>query len=363
MKTKEIKEGQIDLKIPDPEKYESPEEAPVFYNPKMKMDRTLSIEALKKFFPDKKPKVLDGLSATGIRALRYSEETNAECIANDADPKAVKLIQENKKLNNSDIETSNRDANQAMLSGEKFDYIDIDPFGSPAPFLNNVFKGATKRIALVGITATDLGALSGSYPKTCFRRYGTTCKRNPFEHEIGIRNLIYAFYKAGAVNEFTVDPLLCYWKSHYYRCFFEVKRSKTGINRNMDNVGYVNFCESCGKRRKTKLLKDLDKECSCGEEMTSLGPTWLGYLGDDEFLDKLDLYEPFLRKIRRELKIKEPYYNTHWMSSVTDSDLKKKEEYIQELENQGYKATETTFTGHGFKTNAPQEKVIELFRK
>lgn len=363
MKTKKTQEGDVELLIPDLEEYKNIGNAPVFYNPKMEMDRTLSIEVIKTFFKNKKPVLLDGLSATGARALRYKKEIDSDVRANDADPEAVDLIEKNAELNDLEVVTSNQDANEVMVSEEKFDYIDIDPFGSPAPFMNNVFKGVMRKKSLVGITATDLGALSGHYPKACFRRYGTICKANPFEHEIGIRNLIYSFYKSGAVNGFTVDPVICYWNRHYYRCFFEVKKSKAGINRNMDNIGYLMFCRSCGRRRKTKIFKERRKKCVCGEKITSLGPTWLGYLGDEEFLDKVDFYEPLFRKFKKEVKVKDLYYDIHWISGALGATPKKRSFFIENLREYGYKSYETIFTGHGFRTNAPQEKVLELFKK
>ncbi len=362
MKIKEIKEGEIKLSIPDPEEYESPENAPVFYNPVMEKDRTLSTEILRNFFMDKKPRVLDALSATGARAIRYEKEAGAEAVANDADPKAVKLIKENAKKNEVEVQANESDANKLLTSGEKFDCVDLDPFGSPAPFLNNAFKGLEKRKSLLAVTATDLGALSGHYPKTCFRRYGTRCQVNPFNHEIGLRNLIYSVYKFGAVNEFTVDPILCYWRKHYYRCFFEVKRSKTGINRNMNSIGYLAWCENCGRRKKVGLFEDINNGCRCGSDMNIIGPTWLDYMGEDEFIDELEFHEPFFQTLRKEMKIKELHYDTHWMASKTSDTAKKKKECIKELEEDGYRANETIFTGHGFRTNAPQERVREIFQ-
>jgi len=367
MKTQKTQEGNIDLLIPDQSKYKEPEDAPVFYNPVMEKDRDLSTEVIQKFLKeieeDKEPKILDALSATGVRGIRYSEKTKAKAIANDANPKAVQIINKNTELNEDkeiEVEPREEDANRLMTGKEKFEVVDIDPFGSPAPFLNNAFKSLNPRKSLLAVTATDLGALSGHYPKTCFSRYGIETRENPWEHEIGLRNLIHAVQKQGATNQFTADPLLCYWRRHYYRCFFEVRESKSGINRNLENTGYIGFCKECGERRKAKIFKGLSTECSCGAELKVIGPTWLGYLGDEEFLERLRFPDPLLSKIKKEAEIKELHYDTHSISRMKGGKARKKSHYINELSRKGYKASETMFTGHGFRTNAPEREIMKL---
>ncbi len=367
MKIQKTQEGDIDLIIPNQNKYGEPEEAPVFYNPIMEKDRDLSAEVIYKFLKemeeDKEPKILDALSATGVRGIRYSEKTGAKSIANDANPKAVQIIKKNIELNEDrdiEVEPREEDANRIMTGREKFEVVDIDPFGSPAPFLNNAFKSLNPRKSLLAVTATDLGALSGHYPKTCFRRYGIKTIENPWEHEIGLRNLITAVQKQGSIHRFTADPLLCYWRRHYYRGFFEVRESKSGINRNFEKTGYIGYCENCGERRKAKLFNKLNTKCSCGAELKVIGPTWIGYLGNDEFLEKIEFPDPLLSKIKRESAVKELHYDTHRLSRIKGGKARKKSHYIDELSKKGYKASETMFTGHGFRTNAPRKEVVEL---
>ncbi len=364
MNLQEIKEGETKLKIPNREKYLSPEEAPVFYNPKMEKDRDLSVEVVKKFFSDKEKeelKALDALSATGARAIRYSKEVGINSIANDADPESVKIIEKNISINQEiEVEKRNEDANRLMTGKENFDFIDIDPFGSPAPFLDSAFKALKPKKSLLAVTATDLGALSGHYPKTCFRRYGIRCKENPWEHETGLRNLILAVQKIGAVNQFTVTPILCYWRQHYYRCFFEIRESKKGVNRKLKEAGYIGYCNNCGKRKYINLFEDIETECNCGSRLDIIGPTWLGYLGDEEFLDKLEMADPLLSRIKEESRIKNLHYDTHRISKLKEGKARKKSNYIDRLREKGYKAQETIFIGHGFRTNAPQKRIFEI---
>ena len=72
------------------------------------------------------------------------------------------------------------------MNSTGFDYIDVDPFGSPNPFLD----AAIKRIArdgILAVTATDTAPLCGTYTNACRRKYWAVPLRNELMHEIGIR--------------------------------------------------------------------------------------------------------------------------------------------------------------------------------
>ena len=51
-----------------------------------------------------------------------------------------------------------------------FDFIDVDPYGSIVPYLD-VALTHVKNGGYIGLTATDLSALTGSAPKKTARRY------------------------------------------------------------------------------------------------------------------------------------------------------------------------------------------------
>ena len=112
-----------------------------------------------------------------------------------------------------------------MLESKGFDYIDIDPFGFPGRFLD----AAALRIARKGIlavTATDLGALCGSFPKVCNRKYWAEPKRDYMMHETGLRILIRKIQLIGIQYEKALIPLFSYYKDHYFRIFFRCVKSK-----------------------------------------------------------------------------------------------------------------------------------------
>ena len=52
----------------------------------------------------------------------------------------------------------------------RYDVIDLDPYGSAAPFID----GAVQAVAdggMLNVTCTDMAVLSGNHPETCFAKY------------------------------------------------------------------------------------------------------------------------------------------------------------------------------------------------
>lgn len=89
-----VKEGLARILVPKAERIY---DAPVFYNPVMSLNRDISVLAVKVLGPKR---VLDALSATGIRGIRYALETPAEEVwLNDISEEAYGLMKKNASLN------------------------------------------------------------------------------------------------------------------------------------------------------------------------------------------------------------------------------------------------------------------------
>ena len=210
-----IKEGSAIIKIPE---HKISKKMPVFYNPVMKLNRDISVQIVKYYKPKN---IIDLLDASGIRSIRFIKEANAENIViNDLNPKAIKNIKQNLKLSkikNKNIKISNQDANLLLRSSKKFDYIDLDPFGSPIIYLNSAIYALNKN-GILAVTATDLSSLAGTYPKTCKRRYNSLSLKNELMHESAIRILIYVVQTIAFQHEKALTPILSYYQDHYYCC-------------------------------------------------------------------------------------------------------------------------------------------------
>ncbi len=143
MKTELVTEGKTRLKVPDSSFYEKPEDAPVFFNPEMKVNRSITVSFLQKL---NEPKFADSLCATGASGVRAGNEAEAKVFLNDLNPEAASIAKENAELNELDAETSNEEANLFLSRNQrKFDFVDVDPFGSPSRYVDNAVEANSLR--------------------------------------------------------------------------------------------------------------------------------------------------------------------------------------------------------------------------
>jgi len=150
----------------------------VFFNPRMSLGRDLAVLFAGSFFPKgKQVRVCDAMTGSGVRAVRYVLESPnvASVVAADRDPEAVKVAQRTIQLNGLDgkVAVTESDSNSLLFEHlqDRFDLIDLDPFGSPAPFFESALR-ATEDGGIIAATATDMGPLAGARPAACFRKYG-----------------------------------------------------------------------------------------------------------------------------------------------------------------------------------------------
>ena len=105
----------------------------------------------------------------------------------DRTPFLLKKARENARMNDIDIDIINEDL-ASHLTSSRYSYIDVDPFGSPVPFLDQAVRSVLSG-GILAVTATDTAALTGSIPRVARRRYGITLVKTPHMHEISCRAL------------------------------------------------------------------------------------------------------------------------------------------------------------------------------
>lgn len=71
---------------------------------------------------------------------------------------------------------------------DRFDVIDLDPYGSPTIFLDSAVQ-AIKDGGLLLVTATDMAVLAGNTPETCYVKYGAVSLRTQSCHEMVIAQI------------------------------------------------------------------------------------------------------------------------------------------------------------------------------
>jgi tRNA (guanine26-N2/guanine27-N2)-dimethyltransferase len=225
----------------------------------MEMNRDISILICQYLVNNSKGclKLIDGLAASGIRGLRISKEVEGDfqVIINDWNKDAFELIKKN--ADNKKIRIENRNLN-GLLSEEKFDYIDIDPFGSPVSFIDSTVR-SIKNEGLIAVTATDTATLCGVYPKVCFRRYTSIPFHSNCMKEIGLRILIGFVCREAAKYDKGIEPILSYTTDHYFRTYVRVRK---GVNRANDSM--------------KKYKKIITNEPISHNKQIEIGPLWMG---------------------------------------------------------------------------------------
>ncbi|MGC8583352.1 MAG: tRNA (guanine(26)-N(2))-dimethyltransferase [Thermoproteus sp.] len=352
-----LEEGKARFWAPDPAKYADPANAPVFYNRYMARNRYISILVLDAFsrIEGRKLDVCEPLSATGIRGIRYALETNAvgRLVLNDISKAAVEVIRKNLELNGVSAEVYNEDASILLrrLRGE-CDVVDLDPFGSPAPFAESAFQ-AIRDGGLLCATATDTAVLVGNYREKALRRYGVRLSKTPFYVEVGLRALLSFLARAAAANDFALEPLIAYWERHYFRFCGKVVKGARDASDSLRKLAYLEI------RRGYRLVSGAGKP-------SSIGPLWAGELGDAAFVSELaeraeeEGAKWLLRTLALEYSVSRPwYYLTHELG-----DLKiGVSELVRRLNEYGIYAAPTHMSPQGFKAEADYGELLILAQR
>lgn len=336
----------------------------VFFNPKMELNRTLSIELLRVSGKDNLAVCLP-LAGSGVRAVRFEKELdNIKSIdVNDNNPKAVKLIKQNIKNNECKlISVHELDANKFLEDSKGYDYIDIDPFGSPN-FLLDVACRKISRKGILAITATDTGALAGTFPSAGKFKYWAKTYLCPQKHEIGLRILIRKAMLMATPHEKALTPILSYHDQHYYRVFFSVEKGRTKAANSFNKLNdFFHHCSGCTNHFTSKNEKELCPECK--KETTSIGPIYNGPLQDKRLIKKMlknTKHEKFLTTLYEE-DDGVGYFDTHVFCEKNKLPLKKIDDLITELKKKGFIATRSSTNDTAIKTNADFKTFKKLFK-
>jgi tRNA (guanine26-N2/guanine27-N2)-dimethyltransferase len=247
-------------------------ELEVFFNPEMKVNRDVSLLVIDAYF-NKKISYCDPMIASGIREIRFLKKIPNkfdEMILGDISPKAIKNAKKNfrkNKVSLINIKFLSQSANKTIFE-QFYDFIEIDPFGSPVPFLDSACQ-RIKHNGILSVTATDTAALCGSYPKTTKRKYGINVGDCWWYEELGLRNLIAYSIRQAAKYEKQLIPLISYSYKHYYKVFFKVIESRTNALKSVNMLSYLEINE-----------KTQDVEIT--ENETKFGKTYVGTLNDKD---------------------------------------------------------------------------------
>jgi tRNA (guanine26-N2/guanine27-N2)-dimethyltransferase len=257
-----------------------------FYNPGMALNRDLSVllveaEGRRK---GRELDVADALAGTGARSVRLATEVGGPLVvhANDAAPAAAAAIRQSARLNgvaDGRLRVTEGDAH-LFLASQRFDVVDIDPHGSPMPFLDAAMR-ATRPDGLVCVTATDTGALAGTYPRVARRRYDAHhgLHAAPWRAEVGLRILASAVVRAGARFDRVAQPVLSVAQGHWMRV---VARVSEGSQAADDALRRLKPAVADAQTGGGRFLERNDAPVGAWA-----GPLWSGPLHDAGFVAAL----------------------------------------------------------------------------
>ncbi|RMZ78882.1 hypothetical protein DV738_g3647, partial [Chaetothyriales sp. CBS 135597] len=374
--------------------------------------------------------ILDALSASGIRAMRYAREIPfaTTIIANDFSQEAVRSIELNINHNGvSDVVHSNLgDARAFMYSKvgnehapspgyvHRFDVIDLDPYGTAAPFidasLNAIIDGG-----LLCVTCTDAGVFaSNGYPEKAYALYGGIPLKGAHSHEAGLRLILNSIATTAAKYGIAIEPLLSLSIDFYARVFIRVHISPSAVKMLAGTTMLVYSCDNgCGSWVTQPLARNQERVdraggtffkhsfaqapsspqlCEhCSKKMHLGGPMWAGPLHNPEFvrrvLDRLDNLDKTtygtLDRVRgmltvaleEDLTLVIPrlpletidaaplFFIPNYISKVLHCSVPTENAFRGALRHLGYRVTRSHCKAGSIKTNAPFAVIWEVMRE
>jgi tRNA (guanine26-N2/guanine27-N2)-dimethyltransferase len=364
MKTEFVCEGKAKLQ----------KSGSVFYNPHMEFCRDISSLAVGAV--GEKISICDSFCASGIRGIRYKRENgNAQEVAFvDMNKEAYALARKNAKANRVKGKVHVSDARKFFLEHE-FDFLELDPFGTPAPYLPYAFNSfRAKKIGYVSATATDVAVLCGAHSEACLKVYQAHPIDNEFCHENGIRILLGKMAREAAGAELGIEPLVSFSHRHYMKIIVRVKKGAKEAVESVRKLGYIGWCSRCLFRNAIKLPET--KICpECGNLLEFAGPLWLGELSNREFVEKMrelnkerkyaneKAVEKMLSLISEECGMPPAYYDLHSIVKKLKQGAVGSEPVMESLRADGYRCAKTHFNPNAIKTDAPLGAIKEIIRE
>ncbi|WVQ77202.1 N2,N2-dimethylguanosine tRNA methyltransferase [Cryptococcus sp. DSM 104548] len=282
----------------------------------------------------------------------------------------------------------------------RVDVVDLDPYGTAAPFLDAAI-GCIADGGLLAITCTDLAVLAGQqYPEKCYSNYGGTNVHAEFTHEAALRLVMHSLQQTAARYGRYVTPMLSFSIDFYVRLFVRVHTGPEQVKQFASQTGVVYTCQFCQTPVTQPFGKVIVKKSQKGAEMNSFktiagptashgssceecsgtmhigGPLWLGPLQDNAFANRV------LREIESTQADYKTYNRMHGMLSLAAQELPDLwfftanriaksvnmsslplTKVLSALLNGGWKVSRSHCAPGAVKTNAPRSFLYDMMRE
>ena len=286
---------------------------PGFLNPAMAPARTRSVMLLADALEhewlvksDRPIRALDALCATGVRIRRWRNEISAplqhrlRITANDLDEFALSWAALSHKIHppsepvqhepeddrhgekstavfDNGIHFQRLDARMAMVDAA-YQWVDLDPFGSPVQFLDAALQSLS-RTGVLEVTATDTAALTGSSPSSQARRYQAKGVVDEYAHDDAVRLLLATVATTAARLDKVVTPLLALFDGHHVRISLLVRTSKSEATAIGKSIGW--------RVRGEGVPYEFVNHPSSEQLKKASGPMWIGPMWHKEIAGRM----------------------------------------------------------------------------
>nr|XP_046229745.1 tRNA (guanine(26)-N(2))-dimethyltransferase [Scatophagus argus] len=345
-------------------------------------------------------RVLEGLAASGLRSVRFALEVPGlqSVTANDFSTKAAALIARNAEYNGVShlLQASCKDASMLMYEmrgkKERYDVIDLDPYGSPATFLDAAVQAVSEG-GLLCITCTDMAVMAGNSGETCYSKYGSVSIKAKYCHEMALRIILHSLDQRAGVHQRYIQPLLAISADFYIRVFVRVFTGQATVKNSASKQALVYNCVGCGSfhlqrmGRRTANGKHMKyspatgppvgPECEhCGQRHQLGGPLWAEPIHDLSFVQKVlsavsgnpsrfgtsKRIEGMLSMMTEELEDVPLYYTVDSLSSTMHCNTPPLLQFRSALLHAGHRVSLSHACKNAIKTDAPPAVLWDIMR-
>ncbi|XP_059639754.1 tRNA (guanine(26)-N(2))-dimethyltransferase 1 isoform X3 [Cornus florida] len=347
----------------------------------------------------KPPRVLEALSASGLRALRYAREIEGigQVVALDNDKASVEACRRNIKFNGSvacsKVESHLDDARVYMLTHPKeFDAVDLDPYGSPSVFLDSAVQSVVDGGMLM-CTATDMAVLCGGNGEVCYSKYGSYPLKGKYCHEMALRILLACIESHANRYKRYIVPVLSVQMDFYVRVFVRIYTSASAMKNTPLKLSYVYQCNGCDSFHLQSIGRTVSKnnsirylpgygpvvpqECrDCGKKYNMGGPIWSAAIHDQEWVTSMladvksmeDRYPAYdrisavLTTVSEELPDAPLFLSLHNLCATLKCTSPSAVIFRSAVINAGYRISGTHVNPLGLKSDAPMDVIWDIMR-
>ncbi|KAI0709326.1 N2,N2-dimethylguanosine tRNA methyltransferase [Earliella scabrosa] len=280
--------------------------------------------------------ILEALSATGLRSIRYANEIPLVkyVLANDLSPAAIEAMKRNVELNDlhekteppeegsseqprvrpAKVRVNEGDACALMYNHRsernRVDVVDLDPYGTAAPFIDAAVQCVNDG-GLLCVTCTDMSVLATTnYPEKCFSNYGGAPVKAEYCHEAALRLVLHTLATSAARYGRYIQPLLSLSIDFYVRLFVRVHTAPIDVKRVFSKTAVYYVCSGCQSFYEQPLGRMIEQvseknghvnlhfkvhtgptvseRCpECNFVLHAAGPMWSGALHNPEFVSSV----------------------------------------------------------------------------